>query len=196
MPNTESQNEHNTTPQTDVPSIHHNNGGSNNLVGQSTRNQQSNTQTPVFSSEEGSKQSSVSPYSDAQQQTPSLRPNRDDERALRSAQNKITFAYVAGPLSLFFGGMLLGCVGLICAGLAYRSVKKLEHKEASVAQTAAKLKKSARNALIICCAAFLLNAISLYFMYPIVLEMLQNGQFGDVASSASSGSASSSSTWG
>ena len=137
-----------------------------------------------------------SPYSDAQQQTAAPRPNKDDERALRSAQTKITFAYIAGPLSLFLGGMLLGCIGLICAGLAYRSLGQLERKEASIAQAAAKLKKSARTALIFCCVAFFLNAVSMYFMYPMILDMLQNGQISDVANSVSSGTASSDSAWG
>lgn len=153
--------------------------------------QQSNAQTPKSASNSSLNKNPASSYSFAQQQAASPRPNKEDERALRSAQSKITFAYIAGPVSLFLGGMLLGCIGLICAGLAYRSIGQLEHKETSVAQAATKLKKSACTALIICCIAFVLNAISMYFMYPIILDMLQNGQFGNVA-----GSISSSSTWG
>ena len=37
-----------------------------------------------------------------------FRPNALDEQTLRSARSQTTFAFIAGPLSLFVGGMLLG----------------------------------------------------------------------------------------
>lgn len=137
-----------------------------------------------------------SPYSTAQQQTSTPQPNREDARALRSAQSKITFAYIAGPLSLFIGGMLLGTIGLICAYLAYRKLGQLSHKEASIADAALKLKKSARTALIVCAVAFFVNGVSMIVMYPVIVDMLQNGQYGDIAGNMGAGSAASNSVWG
>lgn len=138
-----------------------------------------------------------SPYSEAQQQpSQAFQPNINDARALRSAQSKITFAYIVGPLSLFIGGMLLGVIGLICAGLAYKKLGELEGKEQSIAQQARKLKKTAKTALIICVVAFVLNGISMYLMYPIIMEMLQSGQYGEIAGSLGAGTSAGTSAWG
>lgn len=127
---------------------------------------------------------------------PPMQPNALDTRALRSAQSKITFAYIAGPLSLLVGGMLLGTIGFVCSALALKQLSQLQHKEPSIAHEAKKLLKSARTALIICAVAFVLNAISMYFMYPILLDMLQSGQYGEVASNLGAGTSPSTSAWG
>ena len=37
-----------------------------------------------------------------------FKPNALDEQTLRSARSQTMFAFIAGPLSLFLGGMLLG----------------------------------------------------------------------------------------
>lgn len=125
-----------------------------------------------------------------------LQPNLQDSRALRSAQSKITFAYIAGPLSLFIGGMLLGVIGLICAGLAYKKLGVLQHKEQTIAQNASELKRSAKVALIICGVAFALNAVSMYLMFPIILEMMQSGQYGAAVGSLGAGTSAGTSAWG
>lgn len=132
----------------------------------------------------------------SQEPNRTFQPNIQDTRALRSAQSKITFAYIAGPLSLLIGGMLLGTIGLVCAGLAYRKLNELASKEPSIAQSALKLKKSAKTALIICAVAFLLNGISMYLMYPIVLDMLQSGQYGEAAGSLGAATSAGTSAWG
>ena len=148
MPDDGKQDEQITNKQTDVPSSCSN----DNQISSSSSGQNTQDNHPTAAGQHQRDTVSwnpASPYSEAQQQTATPRPNKDDERALRSAQTKITFAYIAGPLSLFLGGMLLGCIGLVCAGLAYRSLGQLEHKETSIAQAATKLKKSAR--ILLCC---------------------------------------------
>ena len=57
-----------------------------------------------------------------------FKPNALDEQTLRSARSQTIFAFIAGPLSLFLGGMLLGTIGAICAFLAYRKLHSLAQK--------------------------------------------------------------------
>ena len=144
----------------------------------------------------GSSQVIASTQHNSQEANRTFQPNVQDTRALRSAHSKITFAYIAGPLSLLIGGMFLGTIGLICAGLAYRKLNELANKEPSIAQAALKLKKSAKTALIICAVAFVLNGITMYLMYPIVLEMLQSGQYGEAAGSIGAATSAGTSAWG
>ena len=125
-----------------------------------------------------------------------LKPNVLDDRALRAAQSQTTFAFVAGPLSLFFGGVLLGGAGALCAGLAYRKLRALATKSSEVADTAQKMLKSARTSLIICLVSVAINAVSLAFMYPVIMQMLQNGDYATMAGNMGAGTAAGTSTWG
>lgn len=133
-----------------------------------------------------------------------FKPNALDERALRSARSKTMFAYIAGPLSLFVGGMLLGTIGTICAFLAYRKLHSLAQKTNETAAVAGGMIKSARTALIICLVAVMLNAVSFAklivsvvgIMFPVIEQMLQNGDFASVAGNMSAGTAAGTSTWG
>ena len=72
-----------------------------------------------------------------------FRPNALDEHTLRSARSQTTFAFIAGPLSLFVGGMLLGTIGAICAFLAYRKLHSLAQKSNDTASMARGMLKSA-----------------------------------------------------
>lgn len=125
-----------------------------------------------------------------------FKPNALDERALRSARSQTMFAYIAGPLSLFVGGMLLGTIGTICAFLAYRKLHSLAQKTNETAAVAGGMMKSARTALIICLVAVTLNAVSFAIMFPVLEQMLQNGDFASVAGNMSAGTAAGTSTWG
>ena len=91
-----------------------------------------------------------------------FRPNTLDEQTLRSARSQTTFAFIAGPLSLFVGGMLLGTIGVICAFLANRKLHSLAQKTNETASIARGMLKSARTALVICLVAVALNAVCNY----------------------------------
>ncbi len=125
-----------------------------------------------------------------------FRPNTLDEQTLRSARSQTTFAFIAGPLSLFVGGMLLGTIGVICAFLANRKLHSLAQKTNETASIARGMLKSARTALVICLVAVALNAVSFAIMFPIIEQMLQSGDFASVAGNMSAGTAAGTSTWG
>ena len=125
-----------------------------------------------------------------------FRPNTLDEQTLRSARSQTTFAFIAGPLSLFIGGMLLGTIGVICAFLAYRKLHSLAQKTNETASIARGMLKSARTALVICLVAVALNAVSFAIMFPVIEQMLQSGDFSSVAGNMSAGTSAGTSTWG
>lgn len=125
-----------------------------------------------------------------------FRPNTLDEQTLRSARSQTTFAFIAGPLSLFVGGMLLGTIGVICAFLANRKLHSLAQKTNETASIARGMLKSARTALVICLVAVALNAVSFAIMFPVIEQMLQSGDFASVAGNMSAGTAAGTSTWG
>ena len=125
-----------------------------------------------------------------------FRPNTLDEQTLRSARSQTTFAFIAGPLSLFVGGMLLGTIGVICAFLAYRKLHSLAQKTNETASIARGMLKSARTALVICLVAVALNAVSCAIMFPVIEQMLQSRDFASVAGNMSAGTAAGTSTWG
>ena len=142
------------------------------------------------------------PYGNAEMQSNpnngnnQFKPNAMDERTLRSARSQTTFAFIAGPLSLLIGGMLLGIIGTICAFLAYRKLHSLAQKTNETASIARRMLKSTRTALIICLVAVTLNAVSFAIMFPVIEQMLQSGDFASVAGNMSAGTAAGTSTWG
>lgn len=100
--------------------------------------------------------------------------NVKHEQVLRQAQNKITVALVLGPVSLLLGGVFLSLLGLLFGCLGMRSLNKLkgDNAQAEISDGAKAAYKKAKIACVICAVAFVLNAISLYLLYPMVLEML------------------------
>lgn len=125
-----------------------------------------------------------------------FKPNALDEQTLRSARSQTMFAFIAGPLSLFLGGMLLGTISAICAFLAYRKLHSLAQKTNETASIARGMLKSTRTALIICLVAVTLNAVSFVIMFPVIEQMLQSGDFASIAGNMSAGTAAGTSTWG
>ena len=69
--------------------------------------------------------------------------NMNDLRELKKAQTMVMVASVAGPVSLFIGGVLLSGVGLVCAIIALRKLNKLIEKRTDVSALAQRLKRSA-----------------------------------------------------
>ncbi len=134
-----------------------------------------------------------SPYSQAHD-LHSYSPNVEDEKRLRSIRTKITIAYVAGPLSLFIGGILLGAIGLVCGIVAYRSIGSLQSKSSEVAAAAMSMRKSAITGMVICIIALVLNVVTVIALFPVVLDMVNSGEISLNASGGSGSSASS--VWG
>lgn len=121
--------------------------------------------------------------------------NMNDLRELKKSQTMVMVASIAGPVSLFIGGVLLSGVGLVCAIVAFRKLKKLIAKHTDVSVLAQRLKRSAIVGMAVCGVAFALNAISFYLMMPVVIEMMESGDYTGAMTDVGSGAAGTS-TWG
>lgn len=115
--------------------------------------------------------------------------NMNDLRELKKSQTMVMVASIAGPVSLLSG------VGLVCAIVAFRKLKKLIAKHTDVSVLAQRLKRSAIVGMAVCGVAFALNAISFYLMMPVVLEMMESGDYTGAMTDVGSGAAGTS-TWG
>ncbi|RDB68992.1 hypothetical protein C1876_08075 [Eggerthella sinensis] len=103
---------------------------------------------------------------------------------------------VAGPVSLFIGGVLLSAVGLVCGIVAFRKLVALAARQTNVAAVASRLKRSAIVGMAVCGVAFVLNAIAFYLMLPVVMDMVASGDYTGLMTDAGTGAVGPNSTWG
>lgn len=126
---------------------------------------------------------------------PELQPNLLDLRNLKTSQTLTMIASIAGPVSLFIGGVFLSTVGLVCGFIGFKKLKVLSNKQTKVAAAAARLKRSSIIGMTVCAVALILNALSLYIMWPELMQMLETGNYANMAA-GTGGGAGSTSTWG
>lgn len=124
---------------------------------------------------------------------PGKRPEPPRAARLKSAQSLITAAVICGPISLIIGGVLLSGIGIICASIAYWKLRGLDGvKDRTTIEY--RLRRQSIFMIAICVLAFILNAISLVQVMPVVMESIQGGV--NAPALGSSGSSSVSSVWG
>lgn len=134
-------------------------------------------------------------------QAPQPSSPQDDERELKRAQNLTIAASILGPVSLFFGTVLTSGAGIACAILALRKILKIEKAEGPLRIAAKRMKVLSIVTLVVCSLAFILSAITIWLLYPIVLEAVETGDYsalmnGSTGSGLGDGSTKGSSTWG
>ena len=119
----------------------------------------------------------------------------------RSLRRLITLAQVLAIVSLLFGGVLLSAVSIVIAFIAYRKTDSFGLQTGDDALHQA-LRRSAKIAIIVGFIALALNAIALIVLYPVVMDMVQSGDYQSLFGSmqgqgaAPSTSGSGGSTWG
>lgn len=128
--------------------------------------------------------------------TPMPQPSADDMRDLKKSQTLVMVASIAGPVSLFIGGMLLSAAGFICGIIGFRKLGKLTTKQTDVAKMAQRLKRSSIVGIVVCGVAFALNAVAFYLMLPVVLDMVESGNYAGSLADIGAGSTGLNSTWG
>ena len=134
--------------------------------------------------------------------TESGQPTQNDEKhQLLSARRLITFANIAGPVSLIIGGVALSTAALVCALIARSKINKLLQR-CNPAQTAFQQEimsatKPGAVAIVISAIALVLNTISIAIMMPILLNAMQSGDMtGFLGGGGSAAVGSATSTWG
>lgn len=126
--------------------------------------------------------------------------SEEKERKLASTRKLITFANIAGPVSLIIGGVLLSTAGLICSLIARSRINtmlKEQPQDQVFSQKVMQAAKPGAIALIICTIALVLNVISLALVMPAVLEASQTGNLTTLFGGGAVNTAgTTTSTWG
>lgn len=127
-------------------------------------------------------------------------PGADELKKLKSAQRLSLMATVFGPVSLLIGGMLLSGIGFACAVVSRKRLNALMQSASEAGRLAAKLQRTVVVSIVVCAVAFVLNAISAWLMYPVLVETLSSGDYASILGSAGTDAGSTGSgtgsTWG
>lgn len=125
---------------------------------------------------------------------PAETPERE---TIRKAQNMALAASICGPVSVFVGTVLLSSAGIVCGVIGLRKVKALADRTDEIGAMAQRVKRSCIIAIIISAIATALNIVYLVVLYPMMLEIIETGDYSSLfdGSSADTGSKHSS-TWG
>lgn len=91
------------------------------------------------------------------------------------------FLVAAGSLSIFSlflpGGLYLSIAGLICSITALFKLRGILSSEHKAVSSVKQIRTIAIVCIVICSLIFLLNVISIFVVYPMLIEMIENGTF-------------------
>lgn len=114
-----------------------------------------------------------------------------------SARRFLFAAQIIAIVSIFFGGMLLSTVALICALVGNGKLNRIAANRPEQPDVQQALKRSGRMIIAVAAIALVLNFLTVAFLYP---WLVQTGQLGDLGSlmgsPGSSGTSTGNSTWG
>ena len=115
----------------------------------------------------------------------------------KAAKNYFLASTSLSIISLFFGGIILSLLAIICAIASRSRFDNVSRKHAGEPEVQAALQRSGKIALVVAICILVINIIALIYLYPMLVETMQNGGL-DVlgGSSATTGSGSGNGTWG
>lgn len=118
-----------------------------------------------------------------------------DAVEFKSARNYNIAAQIVALVSLIIGGVFASTVAIVLAIISYRKFSGIaEHmQEESVARA---LKRAGMMAIVMSCVALALNVVSLVILMPMVMQIVQTGDYGALFGGSIAGSGSTSTTWG
>ena len=115
----------------------------------------------------------------------------------QSARNFMIASVIAAVISLIIGGMVVSAGALICALVANSKLSNLSATRSDDPDAQRALKRAGRIAIIVSALAFVLNAIAVIYLYPLIMDSMQTGSFNSLTGSATTPTTGSgSSTWG
>lgn len=99
---------------------------------------------------------------------------------VRSLRYLLLGAISLSLLSLFLpGGFFISIGGLICAVIALRKVIKLTSKNPALNVTLDRVRSISIVCTVICGVIFALNALVVFVIYPMMVELIQSGALED-----------------
>lgn len=115
----------------------------------------------------------------------------------RSARNYYLAAIILSVVSIFFGGIILSALGVICAFVANGKFRRLASSQPDNSDAQRALLRSGVIAIVVAIGILVLNIVALALLYPMVADTMQNGGLNWLGSSSvTPGSGSTNVTWG
>lgn len=97
-------------------------------------------------------------------------PQKKNQSDLKLIQNLALIASILGPVSLVFGGILVGSAAVIIAGISIWRVTQLIKQNQSDSVVFKELRKTCIFALLVSSIALALNIFSFIYVYPTLVE--------------------------
>lgn len=120
------------------------------------------------------------------------------EANLKSARSLSTVSTIAGPISFIIGGMALSTVALVCGIISLNKTRRiLESVDDAHRVYALALRQTAIIGIAIGAIALIVNAIGVALMVPVLMEVLQTGDYSSLlGDGVSAGGTSGGGAWG
>lgn len=101
-----------------------------------------------------------------------------DLKEMNAARTLTTVATIGGPVSLIIGGVALSAVALVCAIIALSKVRRiLARPDSAYRDYATMVRQAALMGIVVSAIALVLNLIGLIAMIPIIMEIMQTGDY-------------------
>ncbi len=100
----------------------------------------------------------------------------DEERAqIKRGRTLLTIANVAGPISLFIGGVLLSGIGLVCGIVSFVKFKRVGDGHPEKPLVGKLLKRQAAVGIGISGIALVINLVAAIMLFPVIMDAVENG---------------------
>lgn len=132
---------------------------------------------------------------DASRGQTAMRPGSEFESTRKLANASKIMAVV----SLLIGGVLLSSAALITSVVAYRKAVRLSEPVQTASfegQATTMLTRTARASIVVSVLALVLNAVALIYLAPMLMQVMEAGDYASILGSAQQVDSSGSSFWG
>lgn len=115
----------------------------------------------------------------------------------QSARRFMIISQVVAGVSLFFGGVILSALAVLLAFMARDRFNRIAAAKPDDLEAQQALTRSGTIAIVITIGVLILNIIALIYLYPIVADSIQSGNFNFLGGgTGTSGTGTTSGTWG
>ncbi|WP_124061294.1 hypothetical protein [Gordonibacter sp. Marseille-P4307] len=100
----------------------------------------------------------------------------DEERAqVKSGRTLLAIANIAGPISLFIGGILLSGVGMVCGIISFVKFKRVGDSHPEKPLVGKLLKRQAAVGIGISGIALVINLVAAIVLFPVIMDAVESG---------------------
>ncbi|QKF06968.1 hypothetical protein HLV38_01635 [Berryella wangjianweii] len=110
----------------------------------------------------------------------SIRATPEQAERIRSARGLLSFANVAGPVSLLIGGVVLSAAGLVMALVGWRRMVRLGEEFPDNPAVRKVLARQGLVSIAVCAVALALNVATMIAAFPTLMHKLESGELASV----------------